>query len=118
MKINSIGTAGIYAKNAVAMKARKSDEAIIRDFKNFMKDNSLVLNATLTPSNSGFYSEIELAKKRGYNTVHVTDEDGYGVNSAGRNLNEAILDIAKKYSGQKLYINSGSLESFTAPKSL
>ena len=118
MKINSISSSGIYAQNAVAMKARKSDDAILRDFKNFMKDKNLVLTATLNPNNTGFSAEVELAKRRGYNTVHVTDEDGYGVNSTGRTLNEAVLEMAKKYSGQELYINSGSLESFVVPKAI
>ena len=116
MRINSIGASGIYAKNAVAMKSRKSDEATIRDFKNFMKNKNLVLNATLTPVSNGFFTEIELSKKQGYGLVHVTDENGYGINSAGRTVNEAVLDMAKKYNGQTLFISEGGFDSFQVPK--
>ena len=116
MRINSICASGIYAKNAVAMKARKSEEAIFSDFKNFMTSNNLVLNATLTPTKKGFYTEIELSKKQGYNLVHVTDEDGYGVTASGKNVKEAVLEMAKKYRGQELYINSSFLERFRMPQ--
>ena len=116
MKINSISTSGIYAKNAVAMKSRKTDNATIRDFKNFMKNKNLVLKATLTPTDKGFYTELELSKKQGYSLNHVTDENGYGVNSTGRTINEAVLDMAKKYNGQNLFISEGGFDCFQVPK--
>ena len=115
MKINSISSSGIYARNAIAMKARKSDEAILRDFKNFMKENGFVLNATLSPRDKGFYYTIELSKNRGYELTPVTDEDGYGVNASGKTLNEAILGMAKDYSGRDVY-NVTSTSSFKLPK--
>ena len=118
MRINSISSSGIYAAKAVSMKAMKSEAAIIRDFKNFMKSNNLVLTATLTPAKSGFVHEIELAKKQGYNLTPVTDEDLYSVKSCGNSLNEAIVDMAKSYRGKEVYINSGNIEQFTIPKFL
>ena len=117
MKLNSISFAGIYANNAVAMKARKSNDAILRDFKNFMKNKNLVLNATITPNGKELYYEIELSKKRGYELTPITDEDGYGVIASGRTLNEAILDMANNYSGRELY-NVSITSAFKAPKSI
>ena len=116
MRINNISTTGIYAQNTVAMKARKSNEAVIRDFKKFMKDKNLVLNATITPLDKGFNIETELSKKQGYSLVHVCDENCYGVNSSGRTINDAILDMAKKYSGHTLNISSGCFDIFKVPK--
>ena len=115
MKLNCISTAGIYSANAIAMKAKKADDATIRDFKKFMKEKNLVLNATLTPSSKGFYTEIELSKKQGYSLAHVTDDNGYGVCATGLSLKDAILEMARSYRGKEVYINSGNVEKFKIP---
>ena len=116
MKVNSINSSGIYAARAVAMKAKMADSAVIREFKNFMADNNLALNAVLTPTKSGFNYELELSKKQGYNIAPVTDEDLYAVKSYGSTLNEALLDMAKTYRGKEVYLNSDNVEKFSIPK--
>lgn len=107
---------GVYSKNAVSMGARKTNGAIVRDFKKFLKENNLILNAKLTPiKEDTFYTELELAKAELYTTTPLTDSNGYALSSNGFSLNDAILEMAKKYKGQPIYLNTGTLKKGKMP---
>lgn len=117
MKISSIGQYNnIYAQQSIAMKARKSKTKTIQDFKEFLANNHLTLNAEITPTRTGkFLTELELTKKQGLTTVHLTDSDGYIISSSGDSLNSAIMDMAEKYGRQKVYLDGNYSQTYKCP---
>ena len=50
MQISRISMMNPYRTNSVAMKGRKEDEAAIRKFDEFMRQNDLVLTAVISPN--------------------------------------------------------------------
>lgn len=109
MNISAINPTNINYASKVGFNARKSNEAILRDFKNFIKENHMVITAKLTPEKDSFRAEIELAKEGLYSTSAITDNMGYAITSSGDSLDEAVVNMAKKYRGQDIYSNTGTI---------
>ena len=119
MQIHRINSANIYAANAVSMKAKTTNQTVLKDFNKLLKLNDVIINAKLSPNGNGKYkTSIELAKEDPYRygTVPVTDEEGYAITGFGENINDAIINLLKTYKNKDVYCSkNGGIPVLTMP---